>query len=190
MSLALALSCIAALFGLSVTAVLVGRRTTRLLYAASFVISAILLVVSAFHLLTESLPALLVLPVGLPWLGAHFRLDAVASFFLVVINLGSAGASFYGIGYGAHEREPFRVLPFYPVFLAGMNLVVLADDAFSFLLSWGRMSLAPWALGMAPPRSSENRRAGYIYLLMASLGTFALLLAFGLLAGAKGGGGC
>ncbi|HWU27325.1 MAG TPA: hydrogenase 4 subunit B [Rhizomicrobium sp.] len=187
MSLALALSCIAALFGLSVTAVLVGRRTTRLLYAASFVISAILLVVSAFHLLTESLPALLVLPVGLPWLGAHFRLDAVASFFLVVINLGSAGASFYGIGYGAHEREPFRVLPFYPVFLAGMNLVVLADDAFSFLLSWELMSLASWALVMAHHRSSENRRAGYIYLLMASLGTFALLLAFGLLAGAQGG---
>jgi len=27
------------------------------------------------------------LPIGLPWLGAHFRLDALASFFLVVVNL-------------------------------------------------------------------------------------------------------
>ena len=33
----------------------------------------------------------------------------------------------------------------------------------------------------------ENRRAGYIYLLMASFGTLALLLAFGLLAGPDGG---
>ena len=30
----------------------------------------------------------LTLPVGLPWLGAHFRLDALASFFLIVVNLG------------------------------------------------------------------------------------------------------
>ena len=42
-------------------------------------------------------------------------------------------ASLYGIGYGRHEplRAGAAVLPGY---LAGMNLVVLADDAFSFLL--------------------------------------------------------
>jgi len=28
------------------------------------------------------------LPIGLPWLGAHFRLDALSGFFLVVVNLG------------------------------------------------------------------------------------------------------
>ena len=33
----------------------------------------------------------------------------------------------------------------------------------------------------------ERRSAGYIYLVMASFGTLALLLAFGLLAGADGG---
>jgi formate hydrogenlyase subunit 3/multisubunit Na+/H+ antiporter MnhD subunit len=40
---------------------------------------------------------------------------------------------------------------------------------------------------MAHHRRSGNAAAGYIYLLMASLGTLALLLAFGLLAGAGGG---
>ncbi|TIT85486.1 MAG: hydrogenase 4 subunit B, partial [Mesorhizobium sp.] len=35
-------------------------------------------------------------------------------------------------------------------------------------------------------RDAENRRAGYIYLVMASFGTLALLLAFGLLAGSTG----
>jgi len=39
---------------------------------------------------------------------------------------------------------------------------------------------------MAHHRRSGNAAAGYIYLLMASLGTLALLLAFGLLAGATG----
>ena len=91
------------------------------------------------------------------------------------------------IGYGRHEHAPQRVLPFFPAFLAGMNLVVLADDAFSYLLSWEFMSLASWALVMAHHRQSGNARAGYVYLVMASFGTLALLLAFGFLAGPAGG---
>jgi formate hydrogenlyase subunit 3/multisubunit Na+/H+ antiporter MnhD subunit len=79
------------------------------------------------------------------------------------------------------------VEPFFVAFLAGMNLVVLADDAFTFLLSWEFMSLTSWALVMAHHRHAGNARAGYVYLLMASLGTLALLLAFGLLAGTDGG---
>jgi formate hydrogenlyase subunit 3/multisubunit Na+/H+ antiporter MnhD subunit len=67
-----------------------------------------------------------------------------------------------------------------------MTLVVLADDAFTFLLSWEFMSLTSWALVMSHHRVPENVRAGYIYLLMASFGTLALLLAFGLLAGPDG----
>ena len=124
---------------------------------------------------------------GLPWTGAHFRIDALAAFFLVVVNLGGAGASLFAIGYGRHEVAPGRVLPFYPLFLAGMNLVVLADDAFSFLAAWEFMSLSSWALVVAHHHDPENTRAGYIYILMASFGTLALLLAFGLLAGGTGG---
>jgi formate hydrogenlyase subunit 3/multisubunit Na+/H+ antiporter MnhD subunit len=122
----------------------------------------------------------------LPWLGAHFRLDALAAFFIIVVNLGGATASLFAIGYGRHEKTPERVLPFYPIYLAAMNLVVLADDAFSFLVSWEFMSLSSWALVIAHHRDGENMRAGYVYLLMASFGTLALLLAFGLLAGGKG----
>ena len=79
------------------------------------------------------------------------------------------------------------MLPFFPAYLAGMNLVVLADDAFSFLVAWEFMSLSSWALVMANHRAPENARAGYVYLVMASFGTLALLLAFGLLAGPDGG---
>jgi formate hydrogenlyase subunit 3/multisubunit Na+/H+ antiporter MnhD subunit len=67
-----------------------------------------------------------------------------------------------------------------------MNLVVLADDAFSFLLAWEFMSLTSWALVVAHHKEQENIRAGYIYLLMAGFGTLALLLGFGLLAGPNG----
>ena len=127
------------------------------------------------------------LPLGLPWIGAHFHVDALSAFFLVVVNLGAAAASLYGLGYGRHERAPERVLPFFPAFLAGMNLVLVADDAYTFLLSWEFMSLSSWALVMAHHREDDNARAGYVYLLMASFGTVALLLAFALLAGPAGG---
>ena len=79
------------------------------------------------------------------------------------------------------------MLPFYPAFLAGMTLVPLADDAYAFLVAWEFMSLASWALVMAHHREPENARAGFVYIVMASFGGFALLLAFGLLAGAAGG---
>src|SRR5204862_1720487 len=56
-----------------------------------------------------------------------------------------------------------------------------------FLVSWEFMSLTSWALVVAHHRDIDNRRAGFIYLVMAGFGTLSLLLAFGLLAGGSGG---
>jgi formate hydrogenlyase subunit 3/multisubunit Na+/H+ antiporter MnhD subunit len=142
--------------------------------------------VALSRLLNGAAPATLTLPLGLPWSGAHFRLDALSAFFLVIVNLGGATTSLFGLGYGLHEQTPERVLPFFPAFLAAMNLVLLADDAFTFLLTWESMSLLSWALVMAHHRQADNAQAGYVYLIMAGMGTFALLLAFGVLAGAEG----
>jgi formate hydrogenlyase subunit 3/multisubunit Na+/H+ antiporter MnhD subunit len=182
--------CTAALLAAGVAAIGLARRraATALLYALALCVSVIALAVAAWSLLALDAPAqALTLPVGLPWLGAHFRLDALGAFFLVVANLGGAAASLYALGYGRHEEAPERVLPFYPAFLAGMNLVVLADDAFTFLFAWEFMSLSSWALVMAHHRRPGNAAAGYLYLIMASFGTCALLFAFGLLAGPAGG---
>jgi formate hydrogenlyase subunit 3/multisubunit Na+/H+ antiporter MnhD subunit len=189
MPVALFLLCDAALLALAVVAVLLRRSSaaTPIVYGGALVLSLALLAGALVHLVSQASPAAIVLPIGLPWVGANFRLDAVSAFFLVVINLGAAAASLYGVGYGRHERQPQRVLPFYPAFLAGMNLVLLADDAFTFLASWEFMSLASWALVMAHHQEPDNTRAGFVYIVMASLGTMALLLAFGLLAGPAGG---
>jgi len=183
------LFCVAGLLASSVLAVAAHRRrlASRSVYGVSFVISLIALAGALVHLVTApSAAATATLPLGLPWLGAQFRADALAAFFLIVVNLGGVTASLYGFGYGRHEQSPGRVLPLYPAFLGGMNLVVLADDAFTFLLSWEFMSLTSWALVMAHHRVKDNVHAGYVYLVMASFGTLALLLAFGLLAGTEG----
>jgi hydrogenase-4 component B len=184
-----ALYGVAVLLALAPVAVLLAgsRIASNVIYSACLLVTAALLTIALTGLFAH--PAVVsttTLPLGLPWLGAHFRLDALAAFFLIVVNLGGAAASLFALGYGTHEEAPQRVLPFYPAYLAAMNLVVLANDAFSFLVAWEFMSLTSWALVIAHHRERENVRAGYIYLLMASFGTLALLLAFGLLAGSDG----
>jgi hydrogenase-4 component B len=162
------------------------RTATAIIYGACLSVSTVAFAAALFDLLTEAPASAIVLPLGLPWIGMHFRIDALAAFFLVVVDLGGALASLYALGYGRHEAAPHRVLPFYPAFLAAMNLVAVADDAFAFLLCWELMSLTSWALVMLHHREADNARAGYIYLVMASFGTLMLLLAFGLLAGPDG----
>ncbi len=181
------LCCVVALLGLGVLAAIMGRSEWARpgLYGACCAVCLAIAGLAAGSLATAG--AELTLPLGLPWVGAHMRLDPLADFFLLVINLGGVAASLYAIGYGRHEHEPRRVLPFVPAFLAGMNLVVLSADAYTFLFAWEAMSLTSWALVVSHHRSRENTRSGYVYLVMASFGTLALLLAFGLLAGADGG---
>ena len=72
--------------------------------------------VAALRALAAAPPAGVVLPLGLPWIGAHFRIDALSAFFLAVVNLGAAAASLFALGYGRHEQAPLRVLPFFPPF--------------------------------------------------------------------------
>jgi hydrogenase-4 component B len=179
--------CVLAFLALALVAIgIAGHKfATPLVYGTATLVSAAACVTALLSLIGGQTSTLR-LPMALPWIGANFHVDALSTFFLVVINLGAASASLYALGYGRHEPAPQRVLPFYAAFLGGMNLVVLSDDAFTFLLSWEFMSLTSWALVMAHHRSPENARAGYVYILMASFGTFALLLAYGLLAGPDG----
>src|SRR5690348_6005102 len=128
-----------------------------------------------------------VLPIGLPTIGLHLRLDQLSAFFGVVINGGVLAASLYGMGLDRAKELTPRVEPLFPLFAAAMNLVLIADDAYAFLFSWELMSLTSWAMVVAHHTNAENRRAGHLYLVMAAIGTTALLFAFGGLAGPAGG---
>ncbi|MGQ3676055.1 hydrogenase 4 subunit B [Xanthobacter sp. TB0139] len=182
----LALVAIALLFAAGIAVVGFARHALArpFVYGVSFIACALGLMAGLEGLLGPS--SALHLPLGLPGMGASVRVDALSGFFLFVINLGGVAASLYGMGYGRHEDAPARVLPFFPVFLGGMNLVLLAGDAYSFLLAWELMSLTSWALVISQDKSAENIRAGLVYLIMATFGTLTLMMAFGLLAGAAG----
>lgn len=187
MTVFIALASVAGLLLTGLIVAAVGRGRSTVTYAASGIFCAVLFAVAVAALIRPGAgSSAAVLPLGIPWIGIHFAFDALAAAFLLVVNLTAAIVSVYAIGYGRHEHANARVLPFYPVFLAGMNLVILAADAFGFLLSWEFMSLTSWALVLAHHRDTDNTRAAYIYFVMASLGTLTLLLAFGLLAGTDG----
>jgi hydrogenase-4 component B len=156
-------------------------------YALCLLASLLITLAAAGWLLTPgAAEPTAVLPFGLPWLEAHFRLDALSAYFLLLVNLLAAIVALFAIGYGGHEAEPGRVLPAYPLFIAGMNIVLLSDDAFSFLVAWEFMSVTSWLLVMASHRQAATAEAGYVYLVMAAIGGMALLLAFGVLAGVAG----
>ena len=100
-AVALQMVCVAGLLGLAALAIVLSRSkiSTPVIYGATLTVSAIALIGTLRFLLGGATGGgTLVLPVGLPWLGAHFGLDALASFFLVVINLGGVSASLYGLG--------------------------------------------------------------------------------------------
>ena len=147
------------LFALSPCAAFLPPRATsaRFIYLACALLCAALAALGLSVLVSTATPGShLVLPIGLPFARSELGLDALSAVFFVIANLTSAIVSAGAMGYGAHAHEPRRVLPFYPAFIAAMNLVLLAQDAFSFLLGWELMSLASWALVVSEDRSAEQ----------------------------------
>jgi formate hydrogenlyase subunit 3/multisubunit Na+/H+ antiporter MnhD subunit len=74
----------------------------------------------------------------------------------------------------------------YHLFLTGMTLVLLADDAYMFMVAWETMALASYFLVTTDHRIPEIRKAGYLYLLIAHVGAISILLSFGVMQGGHG----
>ena len=147
--------------------------------------------VCSFGVLAAGLAALgappeqLVLPIGLPDLPFHLRLDSLSALFLVLLGAASAGTSLFGAGYfrAGEGTAPGLLCLQYHVFLASMGFVLLADDAYAFMVAWEAMALASYFLVTTQHRIPDIRRAGFLYLVIAHLGAIAILLCFGLLQG-------
>ena len=130
-------------------------------------------------------PEQLVLPLGLPDLPVHLRRDALSCAFLLLLGIASAGVSLFAAGYfrKGEGTPPGLLCLQYHWFLAGMGLVLLADDAYTFLIGWETMAIASYFLVVSQHRLPEIRRAGFLYFLMAHVGAICILLSFGLLQG-------
>ena len=155
----------------------------RTLFPLSALLGAALAVVALTSLghPTEQI----VLPIGLPDLPVHLRLDALSSVFLFLLGAASAGISIFAAGYfrQGEGTAPGLLCLQYHLFLASMGFVLLADDAYAFMLAWETMALSSYFLVTTQHRIPEIRQAGFLYLLIAHLGAIAILLSFGILQG-------
>lgn len=142
---------------------------------------------AALFLASGHAPEVTTLPLGLPNLPFHARLDALSGFFLLLLGLAGAGISTFAAGYfrAGEGTAPGLLCLQYHVFLASMALVILADDAYFFMVAWETMALSSYFLVTAQHRIPEIRRAGFLYLLMAHLGALCILLSFGVLQGGR-----
>ena len=159
------------------------RFVGRLLFPLSALCGLVLALLGAASI---SEPATqLVLPMGLPDLPFHLRFDALSGFFLVLLGATSVGISLFAAGYFRHGEgtAPGLLCLQYHIFLASMGLVLLADDAYAFMVAWESMAVASYFLVTTQHRLAEIRRAGFLYLLIAHVGALAILLSFGVLQG-------
>src|SRR5512140_3840175 len=155
----------------------------RTLFPLGAICGLALAVVAAMSLAAPSEQA--VLRIGLPDLPMHVRRDALTSFFLLLLGATSAGISVFAAGYfrrGAGTSAGLMCLQ-YHLFLASMGFVLLADDAYAFMVAWETMALSSYFLVTTQHRVPEIRSAGFLYLLLAHVGAIGLLLCFGVLQG-------
>jgi len=159
------------------------RLVSRILFPAG-ALGALLVASAALEALGGD-PRTLVLPLGLPDLPFHLRLDALSAFFLLLLGAVTAGISVFASGYfrQGEGTAPGLQCLYYHVFIASMAMVLLADDAYAFMVFWETMALSSYFLVTSDHTKAEIRRAGFLYLLIAHVGAIGILLCFGLLHG-------
>src|SRR5262249_11261683 len=90
-------------------------------------------------------PERVLLVVGLPDLPVHLRRDALSSLFLFLLGAASAGISVFAAGYfrRGHGTSAGLLCLQYHLFLASMGAVLLADDAYAFMVAGDTRALPP-----------------------------------------------
>jgi len=133
-------------------------------------------------------PEVAVLAIGLPDLPFHLRLDKLNAVFALLLGFASAGISVFAAGYfrKGEGATPGVLCFWYHLFLASMLMVLLADDAYAFMVAWEGMAMSSYFLVTTDHQHAEIRRAGYLYLLVAHLGAIAILLSFGVMTSGSG----
>ncbi|TBW40330.1 hydrogenase 4 subunit B [Siculibacillus lacustris] len=123
----------------------------------------------------------------MPFARFVLRLDPLSGLMVAVISGLALVASLYSLAY-VREYAGRGVGPmgfFMNLFIASMILVVVADNAFWFLVFFEMMSLASYFLVIFD-QDDEAVSAGFLYFLVAHAGSVAIMAAFYLMADAAG----
>jgi len=110
-----------------------------------------------------------------------YAIDGLAAWFLLVLSVVGGPIAIFSLGYVAHphfhQRSVFIGAAF-QLLLGTVELLFVAADAITFLFAWELMTLANAALVATEHEARASRRAAYLYLVMAHVGTGCLIAGF------------
>ncbi|MDY4921327.1 MAG: proton-conducting transporter membrane subunit [Phascolarctobacterium sp.] len=116
----------------------------------------------------------------LSWGSYSLSCDSWSAIFLLLTGIAGVITSLYALGYAqSYEGSRLRLLGgMWNLFIMSMVLVLLAGDGFSFLLFWEIMAVASFMLVNHESEKRATWTAAYQYLVMTSVGTAAIMIAF------------
>ncbi len=157
------------------------RRAPLVLAVAGALASVLMVIASAAMLVTgRSYEVALWTLNGLDRL--TLRLDTLSSIFVVTSGIVYFSISLFVRRFfkdhqvAGHSAHRYAVMYF--ALMASVMLVLLANDALLFLISWECMSILCFLLINYDPRRQTDKSAGYIMLAMSEAGFLAVVIAF------------
>lgn len=125
------------------------------------------------------------LHLGPPLGEVRLVLDPLAAFFLLLVALLSLAGAVFGSGYLRATAERGRPLSshyfFLGLFVAGMVLTTIVQNALAFLVAWEAMSVASLFLVLFDHEKEETVGAGLTYFVAMHVGVALLVAAFAVL---------
>lgn len=124
-----------------------------------------------------------------PFAFADFSLlmNPLSGLLLIVISLLALAAWIYGLGYfDEYEGKGLGTVGFFMnLFVASMGFVICVDNAFWFLVFFELMSLTSYFL-VVIEQNAGSVKGGFLYLVMAHIGFFMIMIAFFVMHGITG----
>lgn len=111
-----------------------------------------------------------------------FRIDALSSWFMLIVNLAVTTGVFYGIGYLRAYKSIKSVITLHwillVIFQSSMLWVCMVQNSIAFLIAWEVMSLSSLFLVLFDHTDSKVIKAGVNYMVQMHLSVVFLTVAF------------
>ncbi len=124
--------------------------------------------------------------VATPFSFANFSLllNPLSGLLVLVISVLAFAAWIYGLNYfDEYKGQGLGTMGFFMnLFIASMGFVICVDNAFWFLVFFELMSLTSYFLVIVE-QNETSIKGGFLYLVMAHIGFFLIMIAFFVMAG-------
>ncbi|WP_297456739.1 proton-conducting transporter membrane subunit [Persephonella sp.] len=115
---------------------------------------------------------------NIPYLNLSFYIDKLSAFFILVVSTLAFAVSIYSLNYIEEFKNKSLFAFLFHSFILSLILVLTSFNAFIFLISWEIMSVLSFFLVIFEYKNEENKKSGFIYILMTHFGTAFIILSF------------